>query len=210
VLKALPLVLALLPAAAFAQLEQLENPGTVSAVQQRPYRMQHEFNLAVGVLPLDAFYKGLFAQVGYTYHWTDTFAWQVGRGAYNYPARTGLREELERVYNVLPTAVDEVQYFIGSDLMWKPFYGKMAVLNRVVWHGEAYLMLGGTIFKFTNAFRPAVNLGGGVRLFVSRYASFRLEFTDNIVLPTGGGSTSIMQVATVSFLLGVNLGATEE
>jgi len=209
VLKALTLTVALVPTLALAQLQQLENPGTVSAVQARPYRMQHEFDLSVGVLPLDAFYKGLFAQVGYTYHWTDTFAWQVGRGAYSYAARTGLREQLERVYNVLPTTVDEVQFFIGSDLMWTPLYGKMAVLNRTVWHGEGYLLVGGTLFRFTNTFRPAVNLGGGVRLFVSRYASFRLEFTDNVVLPTGGGSTSVKQVVAVSLLLGINLGATE-
>jgi hypothetical protein len=85
----------------------------------------------------------------------------------------------------------------------------MAVLNRAVWHGEGYFLLGGTLFRFTNTFRPAVNLGAGMRLFVSRYASFRLEVTDNVVLPTGGGSTSVTQVVAVTFLLGVNLGATE-
>lgn len=207
--RALVLMAVLIPTLAFAQLEELENPGTVSAVQDRAYRMQHELNLSFGVLPLDAFYKGLYAQVGYVFHFTDSFAWQVGRGAYAYAARTGLREQLERDFGVLPTAFEEVQFFVGSDVMWKPLYGKLAVLNRWVLHGEVFLLLGGTLFRFTNAFRPGVNLGGGARVFVSRYVSFRLDLTDNVVLPTGGGSTSLTNVMTLTFSLAVNFGATE-
>ena len=207
--RALLLVLLFAPLAASAQIEELENPGSVSAVQDRAYRMQHELDLSLGVLPLDAFYKFYYAQIGYVYHFTDSFAWQVGRGAYGLAGRTGLREQLERDFGVLPTAFDEVQFFIGSDLMWKPLYGKMAVLNRWVLHGEAYLIAGGSMFKFTNTFRPGVNLGGGVRIFVNRYASFRFDLTDNVVLPTGGGSTGISNVMAVTFSLAINFGATE-
>lgn len=197
-----------LPGVGLAQTEELENPGSVAAVQERAYRMHHELNLAVGVLPLDAFYKGLYAQVGYAYHFTDHFAWQIGRGAYSYAAKTGLREQLERDFAVLPTAFDEVQFFVGSDLMWKPFYGKLSFLNRWVLHGELYFLLGATVFKFTNAFRPGVNVGGGARLFVSKAVSFRLEATDNIVLPLGG-ATSLMNVMTLTLALGLNFGGTE-
>ncbi len=204
------LVLSLLaPLAVFAQAEELENPGTVSAVQERAYRMQHELNLAVGILPLDAFYKGLYAQVGYTFHFNDSFAWQVGRGAYVYSARTGLREQLERDFGVLPTAFDEVQFFVGSDLMWKPLYGKLSVLNRWVVHGEVYVLLGATIFKFTDSFRPGINVGAGGRIFVNKYASFRLDITENLVLPTGGGSKSFANVMTITLGLGINFGGSE-
>lgn len=192
----------------FAQLDELENPGTVSAVQERAYRMHHELNLAVGILPLDAFYKGLYAQVGYAYHFSDTFAWQIGRGAYSYAARTGLREQLERDFAVLPTSFDEVQYFVGSDLMWKPFYGKATFLNKVVIHTELYLLLGGTLFRFTNAFRPGINIGGGARVYLSRYASLRLDLTNNIVLPLGG-ATSFINVLTTTLALAINFGGTE-
>lgn len=207
--RALIVVSLLVATPAFAQLEELENPGTVSAVQDRAYRMQHELNLGVGILPLDAFYKGLYAQVGYAYHFTDHFAWQVGRGAYSYAAKTGLREQLERDFGVLPTAFEEVQYFVGSDLMWKPLYGKLSLLNRWVLHGEVFFMLGATLFRFTNNFRPAVNLGGGGRLFVSKYASFRLDVTNNVVLPIGGGATNFLNVMTMTLSLAINFGATE-
>ena len=199
----------LVSAGSFAQTQDLENPGTVSAVQDRAYRMQHELDLSVGVLPLDAFYKGLYAQVSYTAHFSDTFAWQVGRAAYTYAAKTGLREQLERDFGVLPTAFEEVQFFFGSDIIWKPFYGKVSVMNKSVVHAEVFLMLGATLFKFTNAFRPGVNLGGGVRIFLSRWVSFRLDVTDNVVIPVGGGSTNFTNVMTMTLSLGINFGATE-
>jgi outer membrane beta-barrel protein len=194
---------------AFAQLEELENPGTVSAIQERAYRMQHELDLSVGVLPIDAFYKGLYAQVAYVVHFTDSFAWQVGRGAYSYSARTGLREQLERDFGVLPTAFDEVQFFVGSDILWKPFYGKVAVMNRWVLHGELFLELGATVFKFTNAFRPGINVGGGGRIFMNRWVSLRLDISNNVVIPTGGGATALQNVMMTTLSLAVNFGATE-
>ena len=94
----------LLSHTAYAQVDELENPGTVNAIQERAYRMEHEFDLSVGVLPLDAFTKNFYAQVGYTLHFTDSFAWQIGRGAYGYSANTGLRDQLQRDFGVLPTA----------------------------------------------------------------------------------------------------------
>lgn len=194
---------------ALAQTEDLESPGTVSAVQDRAYRLQHELDLSVGVLPLDAFYKGLYAQVSYTAHFSDSFAWQVGRAAYSYAAKTGLREQLERDFAVLPTAFEEVQFFFGTDLIWKPFYGKFSVLNKSVVHAEVFLLLGATLFKFTNAFRPGVNFGGGIRIFLSRNVSFRLDVTDNVVIPIGGGSTTFSNVMTMTLSLGINFGATE-
>ncbi|HEX9507892.1 MAG TPA: outer membrane beta-barrel domain-containing protein, partial [Myxococcales bacterium] len=117
-MRTLLLTLWMFPSLALAQTEELENPGTVSAVQDRQYRMNHELSFGVGVLPIDAFYKGLLAQLGYTYHFSDRFAWQVGRGAYSYDVDTGLKAQLQRDFGVLPTAFDQVQWMVGSDLIW--------------------------------------------------------------------------------------------
>jgi outer membrane beta-barrel protein len=207
--RALVVAVGLLSSLSYAQVEELENPGSVSAIQDRAYRMQHELNLSVGVLPLDAFFKGIYAQVGYTFHFSDAFAWQVGRAAYSYPVMTGLREQLQRDFGVLPTARDVVEYFVGSDLMWTPFYGKMAILNKAVVHGEMFFLLGASLFKYTTAFRPGVNLGGGGRVFVSKWVSFRLDLTDTVIVPTGGGANNIFNVMTVTLSLAVNFGGTE-
>lgn len=208
-LRALLVLCLLLPGLASAQFEELENPGSVSAVQKRPFRMRHELDLSVGVLPLDAFYVGLYGQVGYTAHFSDTLAWQIGRFAYSYAARTGLRERLERDYGVLPTAFEEVQYFFGSDLLWKPFHGKLAITNRWVVHGELFLMLGATLFRFTNTFRPAVNVGLGGRVVLTENVSVRLDLTDNVVLPVGGGAVNVLNVMATTLSLAINFGAPE-
>lgn len=202
----LALAMALLvPAAALAQFEQLENPGSVSAVQERQFRMNHELNLGLGVLPLDAFYKGLGAQLSYTYHFTDSFAWQVGRGTYSYSLDTGLREQLERDFDVQPTAFEQVEWFAGSDVMWSPFYGKVAVMNSRVLHFAGFVTLGGSVFKMQNqGFRPAVALGLGARLYQSQYVSFRLDVTDNFVV-----SSKPFHVPTVFLSTALNFGATE-
>ena len=210
--KLLLLALWTVPALAVAQSEELENPGTVSAVQERAYRMSHELTLGVGVLPLDAFYKGLMAQVGYTYHFSDSFGWQIGRAAYSYNIDSGLKSQLERDFGVLPTAFSEVRYFVGSDLMWTPLYGKGSWLNHTVTHFEGFGVLGGSVFNLVNGlnsasttFRPAVNVGIGLRVYSGRHLSYRFDLTDNVIVSPGG----ITQVPTLQLSLGLNFGGTE-
>ena len=204
------LALVLLPSLALAQAEELENPGTVTAIQDREYRMNHELAVGVGMLPLDAFYKGYTAQVSYTFHFTDSFAWQVGRGAYSFNVDTGLKQQLLNQFSVLPTAFSEVQWMVGSDLIWSPIYGKLAVSNHSVLHFEAFLILGGSVVDLTNLpsgslpFKPGVNLGLGVRVFNSKHISFRLDVTDNIVF-----STTILNVPTLQLAAALNFGASE-
>ncbi|MDY7226539.1 outer membrane beta-barrel domain-containing protein [Hyalangium rubrum] len=209
--KALLLFLSLMPGLAFAQAEALENPGTVSAVQDRAYRLNHELTLGIGVLPADAYYKGYFAGVGYTYHFSDSFAWQVGRGSYSYNVQTGLRSQLENDFGVAPTAAafeDEVQWMVGSDVLWSPLYGKTAFLNRKVLHFEAFVIGGATIFKLNRegGFRPGANVGLGLRLFSSQNVSFRLDVTNNFLF---AGARRIVNVPTIQLGTAFNFGATE-
>jgi outer membrane beta-barrel protein len=200
------------PAVALAQIPELENPGTIQAVQERQYRMSHELAFGVGVLPLDAFYKGLLAQVSYTAHFSDHLAWQVGRGAYSYNVETGLRTQLVRDFSVNPTAFEEVQWMVGSDVIWSPFYGKTSFLNRSVSHFEIFFIAGGSVINLANStggpglFRPAVNLGLGGRLFSTKHVSYRLDFANNVVVSKDKG---IFQVPTIQLSAAINFGATE-
>ncbi|WP_164007636.1 outer membrane beta-barrel domain-containing protein [Pyxidicoccus trucidator] len=208
---ALLILLFLVPGLARAQAEALENPGTVSAIQERQYRLQHELTLGVGVLPDDAFYKGLIGTVAYTYHFSDSFGWQVGRGTYSYNVQTALRTQLERDFEVAPTASayeDQVQWMVGSDLVWSPLYGKFAFLNNRVLHFEAFLLGGGTVVKINRAdgFRPAANVGVGLRLFSGPTLSFRLDVTNNVVF---AGTSRINNVLSVQLGTAFNFGATE-
>lgn len=208
---ALLLLLSLAPGLALAQAEALENPGTTSAVQDRLYKMNHELTLGVGALPADAFYKGYFAGLSYTYHFSDNFAWQVGRGGYSYNVKTSLRRQLERDFGVAPTNTafeDEVQWMVGSDIMWSPFYGKTSILNSKVIHFEAFLLGGATVFKLNRdgGFQPGANVGVGLRAFKSDHISFRLDVTNNVVW---AGGSRIINIPTIQLATALNFGATE-
>ena len=198
---------ALVPGAAMAQYEEIQNPGTVSAVQERTYRMRHELTLGVGVIPADAFYKGLMLQVGYTAHFSDTFAWQVGRAFYSIDFDTALKNQLVQSFGATPVNFDEVQYGLGSDLMWTPLYGKMSWLNQNVSRYEFFGLLGATVLHMSQAgFRPALNIGIGGRIYANKTLSFRLEVTDNIVF---GSSQPVTNVLTIQLSLALNFGGND-
>ena len=204
---------ALLAASSFAQ--EADQPEGVTAVQERTYRMMHEIDLSVGLLPLDPYSKGLVGQASYTIHFSDFVAWQVARGGYSYTAKTALRSQLERDFGVLPTAFEDVQFFVGTDVLLKPLYGKLSVMDRWVVHGELFFIVGATVFrfkvpsdKFGEGFRPGVNLGLGGRLFLNKVFSLRLDVTDNVVIPLGAGR-SVTNVMAITLALGINIGATE-
>lgn len=205
----LAVALALVPATALSQTEELESPGTVAAVQERLFRMNQELALGVGALPLDAFYKGFGPQVTYTFHFSDTFAWQIGRGMYSYPAPTGLRQQLERDFDAVPTDFEVVQWMAGSDLIWSPIYGKTSFLNQNVLHFEAFALIGGTLIRTNRNFRPAINFGVGVRVFSTKFVSYRLDISDNVAIPLSFPIVNLLNVPTIIFSLALNFGSSE-
>ncbi len=197
------------PDAAPAELEGIASPeegeapdGTVAAVQERSFRLKHELGLGVGYLPSDPFSRGVALQLGYTFHFTDHFAWQVGRGFFNFSFPTNLRDQLVQRYHAEPRDFDTVQWAVGSDLIFAPFYGKAALLNRSVLWWEIYVLAGASTVKLASALTPAVNIGGGIRLFGTRWLSLRLEAVNHFTLPAKRISILDVQLAA-----GLSFGA---
>jgi outer membrane beta-barrel protein len=203
----------LVPALASAQPEVLDAPqGAATALQDRAYRLQHEFAGAVGFLPSDAYTKGLFAQGSYALHFNDIIGLQA-RGAYALSLPTSLRTQLERDFSVLPTAFPRVLFFVGGDVVFRPLYGKLSVSNAFVVHGEVHLLAGGSAFAFTDgltpSLRPAIDVGGGGRLYLGRAASLRLDLVNHVVLAAPGSMTGVTNVLALSLGLAINVGGTE-
>ena len=174
----------------------------MSVIQKRQYTLRHEIQVSGGFLPLDAFYKGITANVGYTYHFNDHFAWRVGRFAYDKTFDTGLKKQLENQFGVLTTDFPEVQWMAGSDLVWSPFYGKTAFMNAVVLHLALFLLLGADAVKTQTEVLPAVNFGGGIRFFITEWLSLKLEAENHFVVGKKSFNVVDLQVA-----LAVNLGS---
>jgi outer membrane beta-barrel protein len=150
-------------------------PG-ITAVQNRPQFRRHEFTAWVGTLPLDAFEKGLTFSGAYTVRLHDLVSWEVAQFTYSYGIETRLADELAALETPLgPTPFETVNYHLMSNVVFTPFYGKSAVLNRTLIRHEAFLLAGAGVGWLTLTTRPAVDVGIGWRLYAGDRVSFRLD-----------------------------------
>ncbi|MEE2789315.1 MAG: outer membrane beta-barrel domain-containing protein [Myxococcota bacterium] len=147
------------------------------AVQNRKHTETHEFTAYVGVLPMDAFTKGLTLSGSYTLHFSDLIGWEVGQFFYSQPFETDLESEL-RAFDLKPTPFERVEQFVTSNVVFKPLYWKGAWLNSALSYGEFFLTAGGGYGWLTRTERPVASFGGGFRMYVNQFLSFRLDLRD--------------------------------
>ncbi|MDF1562008.1 MAG: outer membrane beta-barrel domain-containing protein [Deltaproteobacteria bacterium] len=147
------------------------------AVQNRTHNHRHEFGLQVGVLPMDAFTKGITAGASYSFHFSELIGWEVVQAAYSFGVDTHLVKDLEAL-DVRPTPFERVEWYATSNFLFKPLYWKGAALNKSLMYGEMYLSAGGGLGRLTRSFRPVAEVGIGVRLYASELLSFRIDIRD--------------------------------
>jgi outer membrane beta-barrel protein len=167
---------------ALADEEIDEEQVATYAVQSRLFRLGGELTIAAGLLPINAFDKGLTIGGSFTYHFSNAFAWEVINGSYVYKQMdTGLKSELLDNFNVQPTDIAAVDLLMSSSFVAKPFYGKLAVFNRRVIHAEVSIPVGITLGRYTNpqSYHYGPNLGVIFRVFMSAHTSLRIDVRDN-------------------------------
>jgi outer membrane beta-barrel protein len=150
------------------------------AIQNRKHVLKHELSVAIGTIPIDAFYKGLTGTAQYTIHFGNTWAWELFNFGYSKNFWTSLRRDLEENWRnpASPQVIPEIQFFGDTNLVFKPFYGKLAYLNRSLVYGEFYLVAGPAVSWYnTDKDRLALgaDVGFGFRVHLSRYWSARLD-----------------------------------
>ena len=169
---------------ALADDELDEEQVATYAVQSRLFRLGGELNVAAGVLPINAFDKGLTVGGSFTYHFSNAWAWEVINGAYVYKQLdTGLKTELLDNFQVQPTKIAAIDLMLSSSLVLKPFYGKLALFNRRVVHAEFSIPVGITLGRYTNplSYLPGPNIGVIFRVFMSTHTSVRLDVRENVL-----------------------------
>jgi outer membrane beta-barrel protein len=177
-----------------------EDVGKVSAIQNRKYHLDQELNAMVAFLPWDAFYKAIAVGGSYTFHFSDTIAWEVARAAYCFDFDTDLKKQLENL-STKPTNFEEVNFYLTSDIFFSPIYFKGVWLNSQLIYGEVYGEIGGGAFWTTDGVRAAPNLGLGARLWLSRTFSLRFEVRDSVLI-----ETSPVNVLDINLGISLNFG----
>ena len=168
-----------LAAARPAHADDFEEGGKLYAVQNRKYMASHEFTLGVGTIPIDAFYKGITGTAAYTYHFDDFWAWEIASATYSLNVKTDLERELEDSFGVRPTKFPQMQFFVGSNLVIKPFYGKLAWLNDSLIYTEVFFTVGPAVASYENAgVFIGRNAGLGWRIYLTKNFSVRFDVRD--------------------------------
>lgn len=177
--------------------------GEVIAVQPRPYRMVHEFSASAGVLPMDAFTKGLTLGGSYTLHFSDLWAWEAISFHYAFQLETSLEETLSDRWSVAPTGEPELELLVGTNMIFTPAFGKMSFVNRSILQVATFLSFGGGVARFSDGNRPFISAGPGLRLFWGQIVSTKLELR-NIVSPDDSDSVDYEMhiMLSVSFNFG--------
>ena len=163
----------------------------VYAVQNRVFHRNHQLDLSVGYIADDDFFHVFPVSLGYTFHFGDKFSWEVARFGYNYNQDKDLKETLEKDFDAQPERFPEQVYMYHSHLVFKPLYGKHAVLNRGIVNNEIYLFAGAGMVHYEWEFStgeldtedaPSISFGAGMRFFLSQKFCLNIEIRDLINL----------------------------
>jgi outer membrane beta-barrel protein len=144
-------------------------------------------------------YKGVTIGGGYTYHFSHHFAWEAIQFAYSNNIDTGLKEDLQNIFDADVDSFREVQFLANSNIVFVPLYGKMSWLNRHVVQMEFYLTAGPGIARYKEYERVGSegfseegkyyfsgNFGIGLRFFIDKHFSVRLDMRDYMNFVDGG------------------------
>ncbi len=190
--------LLLLPA-----LARAEDEAPTYAIQNREFRAMHEIDLSIGILPLNAFEKGLTVGGSYTFHFTDFWGWEIADFNYSFNLDTDLKTQLLQNFSVQPTQISSLNYMISSNLVLKPLYGKFAWANHSVVHAELSALLGPAVARYINpgAFRPGLDIGIYIRLYLARNLSVRFDVREYLFanFPSIANELDLMLSLAISF-----------
>jgi outer membrane beta-barrel protein len=161
--------------------------GQVFAVQNRVFHRSHEIDLSAGYIADDDFFHVYPVGIGYTFHFNDHFGWEVCRAQYMFNVDKDLKETLQNEFGVQPEEFAEQRYMLHSHLVYSPFYGKHAFMNRSIINNEIYFFIGpGTVHYewdySTGESRSedalSLSFGVGLKYFLSKKTCLNFEIRD--------------------------------
>lgn len=170
--------------------EDQDTEEEVFAVQNRVFHKNHEIALSLGYIADDEFFMVYPISVGYTYHLNDKWSWEIGRLQYFFNKDRGLKGTLEDPpFNAQAEFFNEPKYMLNTHLVFRPLYGKSAVMNKRVVNHETYLFAGPGLTGYEKTFstgetetEDVINLsfGAGFKYFLNPKWCLNVEVRDII------------------------------
>lgn len=192
--------LLLLSSSVFAQntknVDAYDLPQVV-AVENRMYQPKSDVTLNVGLLPLDAFYKALTVGLSYNRDIGDSWSWGVINGQAAFTTDTGLKRDLIDNFAAQPQGIlDYIRYYVTTDLIYTPIYGKNLLFNQSVMRTEMSLIGSAGAVNFNSGdMVPMVGFGGQIRFFSSETFSYKLDTRAYYHMAAGKSSNFVLNIS---------------
>jgi outer membrane beta-barrel protein len=158
----------------------------VTAIQNRIFYKHHELGVSAGYIADDDFSHVYPIAASYTYNYNEHLSLEVLRFQYMFTQDKDLKAELLDI-GVQPSRYPEQKYAIHSHLIFKPLYGKDAVLNRGIVNHETYVFVGGGVVRYEwirsygeneTEDAPSLSLGVGMKFFLNQKFCLNVEIRD--------------------------------
>ncbi len=133
--------------------------GELYSIEKRDLMGSHELTASLGVLPMDAFARGMTLHGSYTYHFSHLIAWEIVGGMWSFNFGTGLDQELKDNFLVQATEVPELRWVVNSNFVLKPLYGKFALTNDKLFSAEMFFVLGYAMGGYTASYPSGLDIG---------------------------------------------------
>ena len=174
--------------------DDAKEEAQIYAVQNRIFHRDHEVNFNLGYITNEDFYHSFPIGFGYIYNFSENYAWEVARAKYVVTTENDLKSDIEQNFGVTPSEFAKPTYMVYSHLMYKPFYGKNAVLNKGIINHETYLFAGAGIVNYdwhypeghplyhTNQSEmvPSLSFGIGTKYFLNEKFCLNFEIHDRM------------------------------
>jgi hypothetical protein len=157
---------------------------TIEAVETYLNPKDSEFGIEVSWYPFNPYYNGLGIGVGYTVHFSRTFAWEILNANYVYTFDKGLTSELASKYNVEPRSIEKLQSAFGTNVYLTHSNGKLVFMRDFVRYFKSSISFGPAVFNTSERFQAAGSFGLRFEVFTTDTFSWKLDLRDAITIPS--------------------------
>lgn len=169
--------------------EETELSEPVYAIQEKVFFKHHELSFVTGYISNEDFYEVFPFGLAYTYHFDDTTSWEVARVYYDVTMEKDLMEDLVNDHGAAPEQFYKPKAQLLSHFIYRPMYGKDAVLNESILNHETFFFIGGGIDIYSkhdpdeetsDEFAFCGSFGAGIKYFINDKVNVSVELRDMI------------------------------
>jgi outer membrane beta-barrel protein len=165
-----------------------EAEENVLAVQEKVFHKYHELSFLTGYIADDDFYNVYPIGLAYTFNFSDHYSWEVGRLYLSVNTDNDMKKQLENEFGAAPEQFFEPKAQILSHFVFRPFYGKDAVMNKHIINHETSFFVGGgldmykkkTYGKSSDEFDMMFSCGAALKYFINQNFCVAFELHDTV------------------------------